>query len=348
MYLPSNLMRPETASSSSASAERLDWIDTARGTAITLVVAGHCLRGLHSAGLISDPAAYQRADSLIYMFHMHVFFVLSGMFLLRQAARCEPARMAGHLARRLLVPLALWTYIFLGLKALAGASVNAPGGFDSLLRLPLPPVAHLWFLWALFLGMLALGLTLARVPGLRHLPAAWFAAAAAALLFWASMPLTPGLRPWLGEFLRYLPFLALGAGLSLFPRWVSGPALPLPVSLLVFAAAAAIHLRFENSLVMSALLSGTAALAFLQAVKWLASQPRMAAVQAPLQQLGRYSMAVFLAHTVFSAPMRIVLTSFGVTATAPHFAAGMAAGLIGPVLMVALLRKLRLTGALGL
>lgn len=326
-------------------ADRLDWIDAAKGAAILLVVLGHCLRGLLGAGLIAEPQPYLRADGIIYMFHMHVFFILSGMFLLRQAAKSGPAAMTRRLAWRLLYPLVLWTYLFLALQTLAGDGANSPG---TLLRLPLPPYAHLWFLWALFLGMLALGLTLARTPHLRKRPAAWFGAAGLAVLVWAFAPLPAAAWPWLGEFLRYLPFLALGAGLSLLPGWKSGPALPLPLCLLAFALLAAAQPALQDSMLLSALASCAAALVFLQAVKGVASRPPLARASAVLQYLGKMSMAIYLAHTAFSALVRIMLASAGVTGTGLHLAAGTAAGVLGPLVMVILLRRLKLNRALGM
>ncbi|MEY8214537.1 MAG: acyltransferase family protein, partial [Colwellia sp.] len=64
-----------------SSTERFEWVDYAKAIGIFLVVYGHVSRGLVSAGLMADSTLYQYADSVIYSFHMPLFFFLSGLFL---------------------------------------------------------------------------------------------------------------------------------------------------------------------------------------------------------------------------------------------------------------------------
>lgn len=60
---------------------RLDWVDLSKAIGIILVVYGHVARGLDSAGMTF--ALFKSVDSIIYSFHMPLFFVLSGFFFLR-------------------------------------------------------------------------------------------------------------------------------------------------------------------------------------------------------------------------------------------------------------------------
>jgi fucose 4-O-acetylase-like acetyltransferase len=57
-----------------AGAGRLEWLDTAKGIGIVLVVAGHVL-------VAQDSAWKQVAGQFIYMFHMPFFFMVSGYTL---------------------------------------------------------------------------------------------------------------------------------------------------------------------------------------------------------------------------------------------------------------------------
>ena len=59
-------------------AERIGWIDAARGVGIILVVIGHTLRGLETANLLSFSSDYGHIDEVIYLFHMPLMFILSG------------------------------------------------------------------------------------------------------------------------------------------------------------------------------------------------------------------------------------------------------------------------------
>ena len=54
-------------------------LDAAKGVGIILVVIGHAWRGLDSAGMIGNPNLFRIIDTLIYNFHMPLFFLLSGM-----------------------------------------------------------------------------------------------------------------------------------------------------------------------------------------------------------------------------------------------------------------------------
>ena len=63
--------------------------------------------------------------------------------------------------------------------------------------------------------------------------------------------------------------------------------------------------------------------------------------------LGRASLFIYLAHTVFSGAVRIALLQAGIEDPALHLALGVAAGLAGPMLLAPLLRRTPLGPALG-
>lgn len=72
--------------------KRIEYIDTARGIAILLVVLGHCL-----------PSTTGVTNRVILCFHMPLFFFLSGMF----AKNCTLPEFFGRVrlkARKLLIP----------------------------------------------------------------------------------------------------------------------------------------------------------------------------------------------------------------------------------------------------
>ena len=89
--------------------ERLDWIDAAKGFGILLVVIGHTVGG---------GAAYD----LIYLFHMPMFFMLSGVVF-----RPEPtAALARKRARTLLLPYVSFFVLLLAAEAVARRLGGAP------------------------------------------------------------------------------------------------------------------------------------------------------------------------------------------------------------------------------
>ncbi|HDY8515303.1 TPA: acyltransferase family protein, partial [Klebsiella pneumoniae] len=59
------------------------WVDYAKALGIILVVAGHVNRGLYSSGIYISKQFYTLFDSVIYTFHMPLFFFLSGLFFVK-------------------------------------------------------------------------------------------------------------------------------------------------------------------------------------------------------------------------------------------------------------------------
>lgn len=60
--------------------KRESWLDACKGIAIVLVVIGHIIDGNMSKGLLSGQT-WVVVYNVIYLFHMPLFFVLSGMAL---------------------------------------------------------------------------------------------------------------------------------------------------------------------------------------------------------------------------------------------------------------------------
>ncbi|EHT4942411.1 acyltransferase family protein, partial [Vibrio vulnificus] len=59
---------------------RTEWVDYAKAIGIILVVFGHVNRGIYDAGFGLPESIHSVVDSVIYSFHMPLFFFLSGLF----------------------------------------------------------------------------------------------------------------------------------------------------------------------------------------------------------------------------------------------------------------------------
>jgi fucose 4-O-acetylase-like acetyltransferase len=170
-------------------------IDVARGIAIILVVLGHN-RALSMAGPDFIAA--------IFLFHVPVFFLLSGLVLRVQ----HPWSAISSLARRLLAPFALAALAVGVAKCIARGEplVETLTGVVWATGQTLP-WSHLWFLPALFLALLA---TDAVALALRAKAALW---ACAMLLIAAAAALLPP------------------AGDAPMPKLLAGTGFPSPVGL---------------------------------------------------------------------------------------------------------------------
>jgi fucose 4-O-acetylase-like acetyltransferase len=136
--------------------QRIEWIDIAKGIAIILVVLGHTLS--------SSNALW----SIIYSFHMPLFFLLAGFtFKIKDTPTVVKTS-----ALRLLVPYVI-CYVLITLASIIWQATFDVKWFVSQLTafffasaiqvkfFNLPAVGIIWFFWALFLSRVWLNIVLA-------------------------------------------------------------------------------------------------------------------------------------------------------------------------------------------
>lgn len=179
-------------------ANRIGWIDTARGIGIILVVVGHVERGLVDSGL-AQAYVWRPFDVALYSFHMPLFMVLAGVHVPQSLAHGRSAFLIDKL-RGLYFPYLLWSLIqgLLMLSVVSGGNQNAQ--WSDLWQLPWRPMWHFWFLAALMLYMLMVAATGTR-------PWVLVMVALAALATSQSMEVGGSL---LYRVLFYLPFFLIG------------------------------------------------------------------------------------------------------------------------------------------
>lgn len=322
---------------------RLDWVDHAKGAAIILVVIGHTWRGLFNSGLVQDPL-FTAVDARIYAFHMPVFFALSGLFYIQTLSRAAPPVFVLKRMQRLLWPMILWTYLFLGTKALAGQFANSPMALRDVFIMPLPGQLHLWFLWALFVLSMAFALLHPFVKEGR-LPGRVMWIVAGLLLVLQGVRFPSDVAYWVGIAKVNAPFLFLGIVLGqtdILARLPKGAAAALGAAFVILVAGwpwvAASGFGTLGSLILT--------FAFLA----LFSQMAVRIGTVPnrvLTVLGAASMAIYLAHTIFSATLREVLLVLGIQDLGVHMLLGTLIGLIAPLAVLAIARRTGTKSLLG-
>jgi len=323
---------------------RLYAIDTAKGLGIVLVVFGHAWRGVQGAGLLADGPLFSAVDQMIYAFHMPLFFFLSGLLFLEILQKAEPGSFAVTRAVRLLWPFVLWTWVFFGFKWAAGPIVNEPVVMSDFPLWPFPPYEHLWFLWALWLcQMVAMAGYLVLRPFVQpgHLRTVCAVGAVAMTLL---IPLI------------YIPSVTWGAPAQHFPYFIAGIALGgvahlrppvwlVAVAGLAFALLLSLSAHIEAALLVSLALT----VLFCVVVAGVDRKgPQAGRFIAMLRYLGGASLVLYLAHTVFSAGTRILLTSGGVTSVPVHLVTEVGVGLAGPIVLLWISRRLGMVKVLGL
>lgn len=166
-------------------------IDSTKGALILLVVFGHLLEVF-----VRDPL-YRAIYSAIYLFHMPLFVMISGMF---SRAPLGDRDYAGILTK-LVIPLVLFQFLYL----LPTAIKSGPSSM-----LSLQPYWLLWFLLALIIWKLAL-------PGFVQLP--YPVALAVILALAAGFSTKIGYAFSLSRTLYFFPFFLVG---FLYRDWLAG------------------------------------------------------------------------------------------------------------------------------
>jgi fucose 4-O-acetylase-like acetyltransferase len=328
--------------------KRIIWIDATRGLAILLVVFGHVWRGIFNAGLIGNAQLYQVIDQFIYLFHMPVFFLLSGYVFLNTAWH-GPITFLKSRVVNILWPAVLWFYLFIGMKVFTNDMVNKPVSAGDLLTWPHFDGTYLWFLWALFLIHLA-SIILLLSPR-RFVPILIPLGIIIAILLrygrYFDIP------PFLIAALTYLPFFLIGAGASIF----SGKQKAISrantmvigcIGFIVFCFAQ--YSVLQGILVPSSktLIQLAAAVGFIYMVITVSVLFANKKLVDLIVIMGQASMAIYLAHVFFTAGMRIVVQQFGFTNLWLHITLGTVAGVVGPLLILEFAKRFKIRRFLGL
>lgn len=315
--------------------------DYAKGIGILLVVYGHVAHGLLSARLPMDREWYELIESVIYSFHMPLFFFLSGALFPGSLARRGGRKLIENKFEVVFYPYIIWSLIQGLIEVALADFTNGTATLGQVLSLLWLPRAQFWFLYTLFF------IYLASAALYRRSDSYWSTAilALAVILFFSGFPSIN--YHTINLFGRNFVFFALGVSASglLF----RGDATQYR-TLLLFLFAALLFVGsqylFHGLLGLRGIGSGQfllllafSGIAFVMAschvlarfeIRWLAF-------------LGRHSMEIYLIHTICSGGIRIVLQKlFGITDVSLHLALGVLFGVGAPLLVAVLAPKLGL------
>lgn len=318
---------------------RDSWADYAKAIGILLVVYGHVARGVYNAGIPMDAALYERVDSIIYSFHMPLFFFLSGLFFFHSLSRRGPAALTLTKIDTIIYPYVLWSLIQ-GLTevGLAGYTTGH-ASLSEVLSLWHPRV-QFWFLYALFLVVLT-AIIIYRTDA-RPLLVAVLAAAAVAYIYQDRIPSLLHSDYVVKNFI----FFALGVWFSTARDRVSENAgLAAAVGVVAFVA---VQYVFHVQLGLVYTDKGGAALLVAIVSILTVTSVSMLLARAPsplILALGRASMAIFLMHILAGSGARIILGRvLGVQDAGIHLLVGCLAGVLLPMLVLRLSARLGIRG----
>ncbi len=307
---------------------RVAWADLAKGLTIVLVVFGHAVDGVNTSVPL-EPWLYDALKLPFGQFRMPLFFFVTGLLASRSVQRAWP-----DYVDRTILPLVwifvVWNLLQYAARMIFGAFANHPADPLEILAFPLVPINVTWFLWALILFY-----TLLRTC--RALPPSLLVALAASL---AATSL-PADHYALTQSARFAVYFVLGYALA--PAVLAWPARPSGRAVLLWLAGYCLlcglvlagHVREVPVLDMTVRCYGIALVILICA--WTVERVRIDW----LVGIGRYTLPIFVMHTIFTAGAREVLLRLGLT-TDPFLLilAATLAGLVPPLVLHGLARRL--------
>ncbi len=327
-----------------AMTQRTDWVDYAKGIGIILVVYGHLLSSGFHAGLAVPQHFFLLSDSLVYSFHMPLFFFLAGLFA---GQSCRKRGLKKFLVNKLEIiayPYLIWSFLQASVE-LAFASQSFRGAtYGQLLAIPYLPWAQFWFLYALLAMYVAFGM-FSLLGKYFHV----FLLITACVLF--VRPINSEIMAMHGFSTGFL-FFVIGAlakeffgNSGTFTQKTIPPVITL-VSLFIFAGSG--WYIFERVIAPTRLTDGSHPFYFLY-LAGLGITMCMGLAQYLagkkwckwLRILGRYSLQIYLVHMLAGVGARIILLNvLQIYNPVIHMIVGVGAGLMVPILLYRITLKM--------
>lgn len=314
-----------------AARTREKWVDDVKVIACILVVLGHFFQSMTKASILPENDLYEWFETTIYYFHVPLFFICSGYLYQKYSNINSVDSWCKNVAKKALalgVPYLTFSTATWLLKTMFSDSVNkqADGLFSTLV---VNPSAPYWYLYALFFIFLvtptfsdvkvaAIGLIVALAAKTIVLTGGYSIYAVSTVLsneIWFVLGMSicvfniqlKGKR--VQETIFGLLFVILS--IAVYTAKISGGVISFTMGLLACAAVILIVADFEEKLGRG------------------------------MDFLAKYTMPIFLMHTLFAAPLRSVLLKVGVTNAVAHVVLGLGISFAGPIIAAWIMKKTR-------
>lgn len=141
--------------------KRIEWLDTAKGIAMIMVVMGHVVQSYHNVQQYETSLLFNFTHRFVYSFHMALFMVISGILLHVSMKKVSLTKATGGVRHLLinkaiayLVPYIFFSFVWWSFKMAFAGQVNSTLELKDLLLIFIYPISFMWFLYALFIIVL--------------------------------------------------------------------------------------------------------------------------------------------------------------------------------------------------
>ncbi|WP_270459646.1 acyltransferase family protein [Faecalitalea cylindroides] len=315
--------------------QREIWVDNVKVIACILVALGHFFMSMEASNILPDSDLYQWFIQTIYYFHVPLFFICSGYLYQRYSKVMNLQSWSKNVLKKLLVlgvPYFTFSFATWILKTLFSSSVNNEiGGIVDVLFIH--PTSPYWYLYALFFLFLITPTFKSKKMALSGLVIALILKVCG--IFIGSFGI---------QFLSYILsneiWFVLGMCLSSFgfSNYINSKKVLTPIyGLGIFLILSVLVYIFGLSHGLVGFLLGLLACASIVLLVGILYKKRK---QTPVfGYLAKYTMPIFLMHTLFAAPLRTVLFKLGIQTASIHVVLGLIISFVGPIIAAMIMKK---------
>lgn len=325
--------------------KRETWVDNTKVLACILVVLGHFFQSMTKASLVSEGIVSIWFDQTIYYFHVPLFFICSGFLYQRNTLISDLRSWRKFALKKLLtlgVPYLVFSMLTWILKRFFSGSVNEQiGGLaDTLLVHPASPYWYLYCLVALFL----------LIPLFRsekHVVAVCIVSVGLKLMAVNRVIIAaPLVRCFEENAIGFrieenAIWFCIGMMIAYFPQLTMAIKQHIRIGAVLVLAFLGGSVYAVSADVPEIYSFGMGLLACSGIVLLVGGASAAGTQSKALAFAARYTMPVFVMHTLFAAPVRVVLMKVGIHNGAAHVAVGLIVSFSGPVIAAMIMERIK-------
>ncbi|ELK2034093.1 acyltransferase [Vibrio vulnificus] len=319
---------------------RTEWVDYAKAIGIILVVFGHVNRGIYDAGFGLPESIHSVVDSVIYSFHMPLFFFLSGLFCMESFRKRGGTGVLKAKIDTLIYPYLLWSLLQGSIEVGLSNYTNGSTSFSDLIQILWAPRAQFWFLYVLFAIFCVMAVYFSMVK--RRQVELLFVLSVLLYLFRGSLPESYLLNLIAINLVYFVLGIVFAENMSRNEEWLR-PQTSLLACLLIFIVLQWLFhfnlgYRHYDKGVMT-LTIATIAIALVICLSITLSKVKVGW----LQVIGLYSMQIYLMHILTGSGARIMMSKiFHVDSTLIHLVVGTIAGVVLPIVLTKVIERVNI------
>ena len=312
--------------------ERNVLVDKLKGYACFLVLFGHVIMGIRLA-VVNIPSFFEGVELFIWSFHVALFLFLSGVVYKETGewrGKKTKVKFILHKLLNLGVPYLVFSVVYILINSLVG-QVNTSSSARDILFIWKTPVAQYWFLYALFFLFLIWTVFSGILKN-------WVTMIIVLLIGY----LLPLFGVELGSFdIVFYSALAFGLGTFVNFNWL----LKLPnflkcIVIVLHVATGVIFIllgKIENMFFKELM----TVFGIYSSIMFIFLLQKINIVSRFLLFVNKYSLQIYLLHTIFTAGIRIVLIRLNITEWWIHVVIGTLVGLFCSVLVSIIAKKIK-------